>query len=151
VHTPLPWAMGDTKRRKLLSRGDRDLDCGIRPKIVSVFSMKFRVPMANPARNLTDKVKAAFLSQVSEIANQVCDGMLVSGAAVLLINRDGLGGPGNVVCFIGHALSSGSDAAPNPTSAINLTRGGTHVSPFSGSATAKGGPSDRRFAWLPNC
>jgi hypothetical protein len=45
---------------------------------------------------------------VSEIANQVCDGMLVAGAAVLLKNRDGLGGPGNVVGFIGHALSSDS-------------------------------------------
>ena len=58
--------------------------------------MKFRVPMSNPSPDLTDKVKAAFLSQVSEIANQVCDGMLVAGAAVPLINRDGLGGPANV-------------------------------------------------------
>jgi hypothetical protein len=32
--------------------------------------------------------------------------MLVTGAAVPLINRDGLGGPGNMVGFIGHALSS---------------------------------------------
>ena len=55
--------------------------------------MKFGVPMSNPSPDLTDKVKATFLSQVSEIANQVCDGMLVAGAAVPLINRDGLGGP----------------------------------------------------------
>ena len=59
--------------------------------------MKFRVPMSNPSPDLTDKVKAAFLSQVSEIANQVCDGMLVAGAAVPLINRDGVGGPGYVI------------------------------------------------------
>jgi hypothetical protein len=53
--------------------------------------MKFRVSMSNPSPDLTDKIKAAFLSQVSEIGNQVCDGMLVAGAAVPLINRDGLG------------------------------------------------------------
>ena len=47
--------------------------------------MKFGVPMSNPSPDLTDKVKATFLSQVSEIANQVCDGMLVAGAAVPLI------------------------------------------------------------------
>jgi hypothetical protein len=95
-------------RLEQLSGVDRDLDCRIRPKIVAVFSMKFRVPMPNPSPDLFDKVKAAFFSQVSEIANQVCDGMLVTGAAVPLINRDGLGGPGKVVGFIGHALSSGS-------------------------------------------
>jgi hypothetical protein len=94
--------------RKLLSRVDRDLDCRIRPKVVAVLSMKFRVPMRNPSPDFTDKVKTAFFSQVSEIANQVCDGMLVTGAAVPLINRDGLGGPGNVVGFIGHALSFGA-------------------------------------------
>jgi hypothetical protein len=91
----------------------RDLDCGIRPENVAIFSMMFRsmmfrIPMPNPSPNLTDKVKATLLSQVSEIANQVCDGMLVAGAAVPLKNRDGLGGPGNVVGFIGHALSSDS-------------------------------------------
>jgi hypothetical protein len=30
--------------------------------------------------------------------------MLVTGAAVPLKNRDGLGGPGNVIGFIGHAI-----------------------------------------------
>ena len=67
--------------RKLLSRVDRDLDCRIRPKVVAVLSMKFRVPMRNPSPDFTDKVKTAFFSQVSEIANQVCDGMLVTGSA----------------------------------------------------------------------
>ena len=69
-----------------------------------IFSMMFRVPVPNPSPDLTDKVKAALLSQVSEIANQVCDSMLVTGAAVPLKNRDGLGGPGNVIGFIGHAI-----------------------------------------------
>ena len=58
-------------REKRLSRIDRDLDCGIRPKIGAVFRMMFRVPMPNPSPDLTGKVKAALLSQVSEIANQV--------------------------------------------------------------------------------
>src|ERR1039458_1429143 len=74
--------------------------------MVAVFSMMFRVPMPNPSPDLTDKVEAALLSQVSEIADQVCDGMLITGAAVLLKNRDGLGGPRNVVGFIGHARPS---------------------------------------------
>jgi len=69
-----------------------------------IFSMMFRVPVPNPSPDLTDKVKATLLSQVSEIANQVCDSMLVTGAAVPLKNRDGLGGPGNVIGFIGHAI-----------------------------------------------
>jgi len=94
-------AISDWKR---LSRIDRDLDCGIQPENVAIFSTMFRVPMPNPSPDLTDKVKAALLSQVSEIANQVCDSMLVTGAAVPLKNRDGLGGPGNVIGFIGHAI-----------------------------------------------
>ncbi len=35
-------------------------------------------------------------------ASQVCDGMLVPGAAVLLKHRDGLGGPCNMIGFIRH-------------------------------------------------
>ena len=74
--------------------------------MVAVFSMMFRVPMPNPSPDLTDKVEAALLSQVSEIADQVCDGMLITGAAVLLKNRDGLGSLRNVVGFISHACPS---------------------------------------------
>jgi hypothetical protein len=74
--------------------------------MVAVFSMMFRVPMPNPSLDLTDKVEAALLSQVSEIADQVCDGMFVTSAAVPLKNRGGLGGPRNVVSFIGHARPS---------------------------------------------
>src|SRR5665647_1726546 len=92
---------GSARRRRgfVLSTGsqlpriDRDLDCGIRPKMVAVFNMMFRVPMPNPSPDLTDKVETALLSQVSEIADQVCDGMLVTGAAVPLKNRDSLGSP----------------------------------------------------------
>ena len=71
-----------------------DLDCGIRPEMVAVLSVNFREPTPNSSPDLTDKVEAALLSQMSEIADQVCDGMLLSGAAVLLESRNGLGGPG---------------------------------------------------------
>jgi hypothetical protein len=74
--------------------------------MIAVFSMMFRVPMPNPSPDLTDKVETALFSQVSEIADQVCDGMLVTGAAVPLKNSDGLRGPRNVVGFIGHARPS---------------------------------------------
>src|ERR1035437_1404785 len=85
---------------------DRDLHYGIWTQMVADFSMMFRVPMPNPSPDLTDKFETALLSQVSEIADQVCDGMLVTGAAVPLKNRDGLRGPRNVVGFIGHARPS---------------------------------------------
>jgi hypothetical protein len=71
-----------------------------------VASVMFGVPMPNSSSDLTDEVEAALLSQVSEIADQVCDGMLVTGAAVPLKNRDGLRGPRNVVGFIRHTFPS---------------------------------------------
>jgi hypothetical protein len=74
--------------------------------MVVLFSMMFRVPMPNSSLHLTDKVEAALLSQVPKIADQVCNGMFITCAAVPLKNRDGLGGPRNVVGFISHALPS---------------------------------------------
>jgi hypothetical protein len=71
-----------------------------------VASVMFGVPMPNSSSDLTDEVEPALLSQVSEIADQVCDGMLVTSAAMLLKNRDGLGGPCNVVGFIRHTIPS---------------------------------------------
>jgi hypothetical protein len=60
-----------------LSQIDCDLDCVIRAEIVAVVSMLFHEPMPNPSLNLTDKVEAALFSQLSEIADRVCDRMLV--------------------------------------------------------------------------
>jgi hypothetical protein len=60
-----------------LSQIDCDFDCGIRAEIVAVVSMLFHEPMPNPSLNLTDKVEAALFSQLSEIADRVCDRMLV--------------------------------------------------------------------------
>jgi hypothetical protein len=74
--------------------------------MVMVASVMFRIPMPNPSSDLTDEVEPALLSQVSEIADQVCDGMLVTSAAVPLKYRDGLGGPRDVVGFIRHTFPS---------------------------------------------
>ena len=71
---------------------DCDLDCSIRPEMVAVFSVTFREPMPNSSPDLTDILEAALLSQMSEITDQVCDAILVSGAPVLLERRDGLDG-----------------------------------------------------------
>jgi hypothetical protein len=43
---------------------------------------------------------------MSEITDQIRDGVLVVRAAVLLKYRDGVSGPGSMVARIGHALSS---------------------------------------------
>ena len=53
-----------------------------------------RVPVPDAPLDLADKVEATILNQMTEVADQVCDGMLVSGATVLFA-RDcvvGLGG-----------------------------------------------------------
>ena len=74
--------------------------------MVAVFGMMFRVPMPNPSPDLIDKVEAALLSQVPKIADQVRDGVFVTGTAVPLKDRDGLGCPRDVVGFINHARLS---------------------------------------------
>jgi hypothetical protein len=61
--------------------------------------MMLRVPVPDAPLELAEKVEATILSQMTEVADQVCDGMLVSGATVLLKNRDGLGSPCNVIGF----------------------------------------------------
>jgi hypothetical protein len=94
--------------------------------MVAAFSMMFRVPMPNPSPDLTDEVEPALLSQVPKIADQVCDCMLVTSAAVPLKYRDGLGGPRDVVGFIRHNFPSDwplKDALDRTTQAENNLRG----------------------------
>ena len=64
--------------------------------------MTLGVPMADPALYLVEKVEAALLSQVSEVANEVCDRMLVARAAMSLKNRHRFRGSGNVPSLIDH-------------------------------------------------
>ena len=56
--------------------------------------------MANAAPYLVEKVEAAPLSQVSEIANEVCDRMLVACAAMFLKNCHCIRGPGNMAPLV---------------------------------------------------
>jgi len=64
--------------------------------------MMLRIPVPNAPPDLAEKVETALLGQVSEIADQVCNGVLVTSAAAPLKNSDRLGSPGDVVSFIGH-------------------------------------------------
>ena len=83
--------------------GDGDFDGGVRPEMIAVMSMMLREPVANTTPNLGDKIEVALLGQVSEIADQICDGVLFNGAAALLKNRERLRGGGDVFGFVDHA------------------------------------------------
>ena len=78
-----------------LSPIDRDLGHSIRPETVAINSMTLCEPVPNRTPDFTDKVEA-FLSQMSEIANQICDGMLVIRGAVLLKYCGSFSGPSSV-------------------------------------------------------
>ena len=58
--------------------------------------------MSNASPDLTKKVKAKVVGQVPEIADQVGYHVLVATSAVLLKNRDSLGGPDDMVGFVSH-------------------------------------------------
>jgi hypothetical protein len=74
-----------------------------------------------PRFDLAEKIEATILRQVPEVADQVCNGMLVTGAAMPLKNVDGLGGPRDVVGFIGHA-SIGSVRAKSRRRSFSVRR-----------------------------
>src|SRR5262249_7101620 len=63
VHKP------STTSRARLRRRNGDLDCRIRPKAVAIRSMTFGIPVADAALYLVEKVEAAHIRQVSEVAN----------------------------------------------------------------------------------
>ena len=65
----------------------------------------FGVPMPDASLYLTEEVKAALLGQVSEVANLVCDSMLVAGATMLLENGHRISGPGDVSGFVDHPIT----------------------------------------------
>ena len=70
--------------------------------MVAVRSMVLGVPVPNASLYLAQKVEAALLGQVSEIADQICNGVLMSSAAVLLKNFNCLGSPVDVIGFFYH-------------------------------------------------
>jgi len=61
------------------------------------------VPVANAPPYLAKEVEAALLGQVSEVANKVCDRMLVACAAMFLKNCYCFRGPSNVAHLVDHS------------------------------------------------
>jgi hypothetical protein len=53
---------------------------------------------------LTEEVKSAFFGQMSEIANEVRNGVLFAGAAVGSKNSDCFRSPGDVIGFVAHGV-----------------------------------------------
>ena len=58
--------------------------------------------MPDSSPDLGQKVQPPFLGQVPQITDQVCNGVIVTAAAVLLEYRDTLGGPSDVLDLSDH-------------------------------------------------
>jgi hypothetical protein len=80
--------------------------------------MMLRVPVPDAPLDLAEKVEATILSQMTEVADQVCDGMLVSGATVLLKKRNCLGSPCNMIGFVRHVRFSMAPPVKMPTPSV---------------------------------
>jgi hypothetical protein len=81
---------------------DRDVSVG--PEAIAITNIMLSIPVANAAFDFADKFESTFLSQMSEIADQVGDGVFVSATTTLLKSSDSLGRPCDVLGFINHAL-----------------------------------------------
>ncbi len=68
--------------------------------------MVLSVPVCKRTPHLAEKVEAAILGQMSEIADEIGDGMFVTSAAVLLENCNSLCRPGDMVSFFDPLLPS---------------------------------------------
>jgi hypothetical protein len=86
----------------VLPRRNSDFDRSIRSETVAIRCMTLSVPVADAALYLVEKVGAARIRQVSEVANKVCERMLVACAAMSLKNCHRFRGSGNVPCLIDH-------------------------------------------------
>jgi hypothetical protein len=60
-----------------------DFDYGVSAENLAVMKVLLRIPMSNAPLDLAEKVKAKVLSQVSEIADQVRNHVLVARSAML--------------------------------------------------------------------
>ena len=78
------------------------------------------VPVPNAPLYLTDEVKAALLGQVSEVANEVCDGMFVACAATFLENCHRFRSPSDVVSIMSITLNQ--NPGQDPTDAVSSHR-----------------------------
>jgi hypothetical protein len=67
--------------------------------------MSLGVPMSDPPANLVQKIETLLFGQMSEIANEIGDGMLISCSTMTLKYRYRGGSPSSVVSPIEHAFS----------------------------------------------
>jgi hypothetical protein len=67
--------------------------------------MMLSAPMADASFYLAQKIEATLFGQMSEVANKICDGMLVACAAMSLEDCHRLGGPRDVVWLVDHGDS----------------------------------------------
>jgi hypothetical protein len=95
-----------------LLRRDNDIDHGIRPQLVAIRSVLLGVPVPDAAPQLIEKIETAILGQMSKIADEVGDGMFVSGAATLLENGDRFRRPGDMVSFVDELRHESLPAVP---------------------------------------
>jgi hypothetical protein len=114
-HNCAPVAFIDTPERRGVALPRRlHFDRGVRPEIIAVMSMMLREPVRNSPPNLAEEIAVALISQLSEISDQVCDGVLFNGAAAPLKNRERLGGRCNVFGFIDDAPLDYTTAYTSP-------------------------------------
>jgi hypothetical protein len=79
------------------SRLDGNFDGGIWSKGIAFTSVPFRIPVPNAPADLVEEIEPPFVSQVSKIADQIGNGIVVTCAATSLKHLDGLGGRHDVV------------------------------------------------------
>ena len=109
---------------------DGDLDRSVWAEIVAIGSMTLGVPVPNASPYLTHKIEAALVGQVSEIANQICNGMLIAHTTMLLESCNRVGGPGYVANFVDHTNKPtmmrrfvfDARTISSPTSSVSLRR-----------------------------
>ena len=82
-----------------------------------------------PLLYLAKKVKAEVVGQVSEIADQVGYHVLVATSAVLLKNRDSLGGPDDMVGSVSHVAPGLNGRATSQVSVFGNSNGAPGPAP----------------------
>jgi hypothetical protein len=83
-----------------LPRRNGNLDHGIRPETVSIRSVMLGVPVADCHALPRRESRSHAHPPSVQIANQVCDRMLVACATMLLKSCHGFCGPGNVIRLV---------------------------------------------------
>jgi len=82
---------------------DDDLDRDIRTEDIVFACVHFRLPVGNSTPNFVQEVEPSPFRQVSEIADEIGNSMIVACAAVPLEDRQRVCRPRAVISFAGHA------------------------------------------------